>query len=73
MVRHHEEESTQMAADMNDGPTVVVIDDEESMREGCRQTLEEKGYRTSVAENGEEGSDRTCRKKVPSDATNGLH
>lgn len=38
-----------------DGGTVLVIDDEDSMREGCRQTLEENGYHTSVAGNGEEG------------------
>jgi len=35
--------------------TVAVIDDEESMREGCRQTLEERGYRIEVAASGESG------------------
>ena len=34
---------------------VAVIDDEESIREGCRQTLREKGYRTVVAEDGQQG------------------
>ncbi|MBN2126580.1 MAG: NAD(P)H-dependent oxidoreductase subunit E [Deltaproteobacteria bacterium] len=34
---------------------VVVIDDEESMCEGCRQTLEENGFRTAIAHNGAEG------------------
>ncbi|MBN1980475.1 MAG: NAD(P)H-dependent oxidoreductase subunit E [Chitinivibrionales bacterium] len=34
---------------------VVVIDDDESMCEGCRQTLESEGYRAVVARNGEEG------------------
>ena len=34
---------------------VVVIDDEESMCEGCRQTLELGGYRTAVAMNGKLG------------------
>ena len=34
---------------------VAIIDDEESMREGCRQTLAEEGYRTAVAADGEEG------------------
>ncbi len=35
--------------------TLAVIDDEESIREGCRQVFEEGGYRTSVAASGEEG------------------
>ena len=34
---------------------VLVIDDEESMCEGCRQTLEESGFSTAVALNGSEG------------------
>lgn len=34
---------------------VVLIDDEESMREGCRQTLEEEGLRTATACDGSEG------------------
>ncbi|NQU75440.1 MAG: response regulator [Planctomycetes bacterium] len=34
---------------------VVVVDDEESIREGCRQTLDAQGYRTSVAEDGLKG------------------
>jgi NADH-quinone oxidoreductase subunit E len=36
-------------------PSVVVIDDEEPMCEGCRQTLEESGFGTAVALNGTEG------------------
>ena len=35
--------------------SVVVIDDEEPMCEGCRQTLEESGFGTAVALNGTEG------------------
>jgi len=35
--------------------SVLVIDDEESMCEGCRQTLEESGFGTAVALNGREG------------------
>lgn len=34
---------------------VVLIDDVESMREGCRQTLEAEGLRTAVARDGLEG------------------
>ena len=34
---------------------VVLIDDVESMREGCRQTLEEEGLQTAVARDGLEG------------------
>ncbi|MCK4534979.1 MAG: hybrid sensor histidine kinase/response regulator [Syntrophobacterales bacterium] len=34
---------------------ILVIDDEESIRDGCRQTLEKSGYDVVTAENGEEG------------------
>lgn len=34
---------------------VVVIDDDESMCEGCRQTLEEEGFRAIVAREGTQG------------------
>ena len=34
---------------------IVVIDDDESMCEGCRQTLEEEGYRTVIAREGPHG------------------
>jgi len=34
---------------------VVVIDDEESMCEGCRQTLEAEGFRAATARDGTEG------------------
>ncbi|MFC1671583.1 formate/nitrite family transporter [Planctomycetota bacterium] len=34
---------------------MLVIDDEESVREGCRQALEEEGYRAKVAGDGEQG------------------
>ena len=34
---------------------VVLIDDEESMCEGCRQTLEEEGLATQIARDGSEG------------------
>lgn len=37
------------------GLDILVIDDEESIREGCRQTLEAEGYRTAVAADGKEG------------------
>jgi len=36
---------------------VVVIDDEETFTEGCRQTLEIGGYRSAVARNGNQGLD----------------
>ena len=35
--------------------SAVVIDDDESMCEGCRQTLEENGFRTEVSNDGPEG------------------
>jgi len=34
---------------------VVVIDDEESICEGCRQTLEAGGFRAAIARDGTEG------------------
>jgi len=36
---------------------VVVIDDEETFTEGCRQTLEMGGYKSAVARNGNQGLD----------------
>lgn len=36
---------------------VVVIDDEESIREGCRQTLESQGYHAAVVSDGTKGLD----------------
>ena len=36
-------------------PVILVIDDEESMREGCRQALEGEGYRAAIAGDGEQG------------------
>jgi NADH-quinone oxidoreductase subunit E len=36
---------------------VIVIDDEDSIREGCRQTLEREGYCALVATDGVEGLD----------------
>ncbi|MDY6974298.1 MAG: response regulator, partial [Thermodesulfobacteriota bacterium] len=37
------------------GGKVLVIDDEESMREACRQTLEGEGWDVAVAESGAKG------------------
>ena len=39
----------------SDRPVVVVIDDEESIREGCLRTLEGRGYRTAAAADGARG------------------
>jgi len=44
-----------MVEELTQEVTVLVIDDQESMREGCRQTLEEQGHRTLVAGSGEQG------------------
>ncbi|MFC1671584.1 response regulator [Planctomycetota bacterium] len=44
-----------MVTNLTARPMVLVIDDEESMREGCRQILEEEGYRTTVARDGKRG------------------
>lgn len=45
---------------------VVVIDDEESIREGCKQALETEGYRALLAQNGTEGLEmvRKARPRV---------
>ena len=40
---------------------MVIIDDEDSIREGCRQTLESEGYRALVAADGAEGLDLVKR------------
>ncbi len=39
---------------MNDGLRVIVVDDEEGMREGMRRVLERSSFRVDLAENGEE-------------------
>ena len=44
-----------MTTEPVDETAVLVIDDEESMREGCRQILEAEGYRTAVAGDGGQG------------------
>jgi formate transporter len=49
-----------MAADSN---AIVVIDDEESMREGCRQTLQDQGYCAGIAGDGERGLELVERMK----------
>jgi NADH-quinone oxidoreductase subunit E len=36
---------------------VLVVDDEESIREGCRQALKDRGYRAMVAKDGLQGID----------------
>jgi two-component system phosphate regulon sensor histidine kinase PhoR len=36
-------------------PTILVIDDEERVREGCRKVLAREGYEVSIAEGGDRG------------------
>ena len=38
---------------------ILVIDDEESMRAGCIQTLTESGYRVQAVEDGHKGLEKT--------------
>ena len=40
---------------------ILVIDDEESMRAGCIQTLAENGYRVQAVENGRMGLEKTSK------------
>lgn len=49
---------------MNKKPVILVIDDEESMCEGCRQVLEDEGYRARIACEGERGV-RMVRRMKP--------
>ena len=44
-----------MTAKWAEEATVIVIDDEESMREGCRQALEDAGYSAYAVGDGERG------------------
>lgn len=44
-----------MTSELAHEPTVLVIDDEETMLQACRQTLEQQGYRAAVARDGESG------------------
>ena len=44
-----------MTEERTEGASVLVIDDEESMREGCRQALEDAGYSAYAVGEGERG------------------
>jgi signal transduction histidine kinase/ActR/RegA family two-component response regulator len=56
--KHREEASTETAADMLNGTaTVLVIDDEQIVRQTAKAMLERYGYTVLVAENGKEGLD----------------
>jgi two-component system phosphate regulon sensor histidine kinase PhoR len=44
-----------MAANKSHTPTILVIDDEERVREGCRKVLAREGYEVTIAESGEVG------------------
>ena len=41
---------------------ILVIDDEESMRDSCLQTLSRKGYNVQTAEDGQQGLEMLKRK-----------
>jgi two-component system phosphate regulon sensor histidine kinase PhoR len=45
----------EMAAINRSAPTILVIDDEERVREGCRKVLTRDGYEVTIAESGEVG------------------
>jgi two-component system phosphate regulon sensor histidine kinase PhoR len=44
-----------MAATNHSIPTILVVDDEERVREGCRKVLAREGYEVSIAECGDRG------------------
>jgi len=43
---------------------ILIIDDEEALRDGCRQVLEKTGYKVLTAENGMEGI-KLAREQMP--------
>ncbi|OGP89144.1 MAG: hypothetical protein A2031_02430 [Deltaproteobacteria bacterium RBG_19FT_COMBO_43_11] len=45
-------------------PLILVIDDEEALRDGCRQVLEKCGYAVLTAEQGDEGI-KLARERMP--------
>lgn len=45
-------------------PLILIIDDEEALRDGCRQVLEKSGYAVLTAEHGIEGI-RLARENLP--------
>jgi two-component system, OmpR family, phosphate regulon sensor histidine kinase PhoR len=51
-----------LAASAQTCPTILVIDDEERVREGCRKVLSRDGYEVTIAESGEIGLDLIGRR-----------
>ena len=43
---------------MSEQPTILVIDDEEAMRDSCTQALTKDGYLTETAKNGDSGLEK---------------
>lgn len=50
-----QDETFQSRSQISKNPDVIVIDDDESMCEGCRQTLEEEGFLAAIARDGTQG------------------
>ena len=44
-----------MALSDRSGPSILVIDDEEHVREGCRKVLTREGYQVAIADSGDRG------------------
>ncbi|MCU0643851.1 MAG: response regulator, partial [bacterium] len=40
---------------MKENITILVVDDERGLREGCRRILESEGYAVDLAEDGKQG------------------
>ena len=49
------EKTRKMIDQETETPTTVIIDDEESICEGCKQILEEEGWKVGVAHSGDDG------------------
>jgi len=48
----------------DDALTILVVDDERDIREGCQRILERRGYKVILAENGQAGLDILNRERV---------
>lgn len=54
----------EMAAINRSNPTILVIDDEAHVREGCRKVLARDGYEVTIAESGEVGLKMIERQQI---------
>lgn len=58
---------------MSAGPTILIIDDDDDLREGLAELLEENGYQVEVAPDGQQGLDRLLRGARPAAVLLDIH